>query len=136
MEDFTTRCTRGTEFTEGDDFLICRETAANQNHRASGRLVVKATSPVGLGLLSDRNLPIGQDYHFLCVLCVSVVRRIPSCKQLYAPISKSAALWIKGRAYRPLSAKGRGKEVPDQAVSIQQSAVSLICCIYICFADS
>ena len=65
---------------EEDNLLICREMAANQNHHASGRLVVKATSPGGLRFLSDRNLSIGQDYHSLGALCVSVVRRIPSYK--------------------------------------------------------
>ena len=43
------------------------------------------------GWLSDPNLTIGQDYHFLCVLYVSVLRRIPSCEQLYAPIRNYAS---------------------------------------------
>ena len=32
---------RGTGFAEGDDLLICHHIPANQNHNASGTLVVK-----------------------------------------------------------------------------------------------
>jgi hypothetical protein len=55
-EIFTTRFARGAEFAEEDKLLICRETAANQNHHASGKLVVNATSPAGRRFLSDKNL--------------------------------------------------------------------------------
>ena len=45
--------------------MICRETAANQNHYASGRSVVKITSPVGLRFLSDHILPIEDPIEFV-----------------------------------------------------------------------
>ena len=46
-ENFTARFARGAEIAEDDDFLICREMAANQNHRAYGKLVGKVNSPLG-----------------------------------------------------------------------------------------
>ena len=40
-------------------------------------------SPCGrIPCLSDRNLSIGQDFYSLGALCISVARRISSCKKL------------------------------------------------------
>jgi hypothetical protein len=82
-EDFTARFARGAEVAEDDDFLICREMAANQNHRAYGKLVGKVNSPLGRLVACAEGagaFPLSSSQRqgknlLLGVLCVSAVHK-------------------------------------------------------------
>jgi hypothetical protein len=74
----TTRCARGTEVTEGNDLLMCRETTAHQNHHGCGAVVFSEPCPKGEG---SWPIDIPRSAKSTRLLCVSVSLWFAKCKR-------------------------------------------------------